>query len=472
MPKPAIAAPALCLLLPLAGCLGGGRPDAAALSQGVAVDARAPSLTDEMPSPTGRFQTYSTTGSIDQTNAFFLSLGTNGRSCVTCHQPQDGWTVTPAHLQARFDATTPKGIDPIFRTNDGSNSPDADVSTEDARRAAYSMLLSKGLIRVGIGIPTGAEFELAAVDDPYGHANAAELSLFRRPLPSTNLGFLSAVMWDGRETFAGSSIPSDLAHQSNGATVGHAQASSPLDDSTQASIVAFESALFTTATWDNDAQLLTAKQAHGDPLDLAQQTFYIGINDVLGGDPNGVPFSSNAFTLYDNWKDSVGKTNGTDGARGAVARGMILFNTKPISITGVKGLNDALDMTTIPGTCTSCHDTPNAGDHSVALPIDIGIADESRRTPDLPLYTLHKVGEPEDVVIKTTDPGRALITGLWKDIGKFKGPTLRALSARAPYFHNGLAATLDDVVLFYDERFGIGLTAQERSDLVAFLRTL
>ena len=55
---------------------------------------------------------------------------------------------------------------------------------------------------------TAAEFELTSVDDPYGYASAAELSLFRRPLPTTNLKFLSAVMWDGRETFsAQSAVP-------------------------------------------------------------------------------------------------------------------------------------------------------------------------------------------------------------------------------------------------------------------------
>jgi len=65
------------------------------------------------------------------------------------------------------------------------------------------MVLTKGLIRVGIGVPASADFELVAVDDPYHFASAAELSLFRRPLPTTNLQFLSTVMWDGRETFGG-----------------------------------------------------------------------------------------------------------------------------------------------------------------------------------------------------------------------------------------------------------------------------
>jgi cytochrome c peroxidase len=458
-------------LLSLIGCMGGAPPQPGSLETALAEATKTPSLTDEMPSPTGRFQTYSTTGTIDQTNPFFVSLGTNGRSCASCHQPQDGWTITPAHVLARFNATTPKGIDPIFRTNDGSNSPRADVSTEAARQAAYSMLLSKGLIRVGIGIPTGAEFGLAAVDDPYGYASAAELSLFRRPLPTANLKFLSTVMWDGRETFAAQTINFDLMDQSNGATVGHAQAAAAIDSNLQTAIVTFESTLFTAATYDNTAGGLTEKLGQGDPIDLSAVPFHLGINDVLGGDQAGAPsFTSNAMTLYDKWTDSVAKTTGTDGARGAVARGMILFNTKPINITGVKGLNDSLSAAAIAGTCTSCHDTPNAGNHSVALPIDIGIADGLRRTADMPLYTLRYLSTGE--TIDTTDPGRALITGKRADIGKFKGPTLRALSSRAPYFHNGSAAGLDDVVDFYHGRFGIGLRAQAHSDHVAFLRTL
>jgi cytochrome c peroxidase len=53
-----------------------------------------------------------------------------------------------------------------------------------------------------------------------------------------------------------------------------------------------------------------------------------------------------------------------------------------------------------------------------------------------------------------------------------QGPILRGLAARAPYFHNGSAATLLDVVNFYDQRFGIGFTGQQRSDLINFLNAL
>ena len=65
-----------------------------------------------------------------------------------------------------------------------------------------------------------------------------------------------------------------------------------------------------------------------------------------------------------------------------------------------------------------------------------------------------------------------LITGKCADIGKTKGPILRGLAPRAPYFHNGSAATLSDAVEFYNQRFNLNMTDQQKSDLVAFLETL
>jgi cytochrome c peroxidase len=88
----------------------------------------------------------------------------------------------------------------------------------------------------------------------------------------------------------------------------------------------------------------------------------------------------------------------------------------------------------------------------------------------MPLYTFKKM--PKGPTVQTTDPGRALISGKFEDIGKFKGPILRGLAARAPYFHNGSAKDLDAVVDFYDSRFDMNLTSQEHRDLVAFLATL
>ncbi|MEP6689008.1 MAG: hypothetical protein ABJC36_11720 [Gemmatimonadales bacterium] len=72
----------------------------------------------------------------------------------------------------------------------------------------------------------------------------------------------------------------------------------------------------------------------------------------------------------------------------------------------------------------------------------------------------------------TSDPGRALISGKCADLERIKGPILRGLAARAPFFHNGAAGTLAQVVEFYNLRFEMGLTTQEKADLVAFLRSL
>lgn len=134
----------------------------------------------------------------------------------------------------------------------------------------------------------------------------------------------------------------------------------------------------------------------------------------------------------------------------------------------MRGLNP--DGPALGGTCTTCHNAPDVGDHSTALPLDIGLTDASRRTPDLPLYTLRNLATGE--LFQTTDPGRALITGKWADRARFKGPILRGVATRAPYFHNGSAASLDEVLNFYVTRFGVAFSAQERSDLIAFLQTL
>src|SRR5262249_25505357 len=113
---------------------------------------------------TGVVTTISSVGYLDLGNEFFRDLGTNGRRCVGCHLPNTGWTITPELTRAVFELTRGGAIDDglglgaIFRTNDGSNSPNADVSTLAARRRAYSMLLTRGLIRIGIGVPDAADF--------------------------------------------------------------------------------------------------------------------------------------------------------------------------------------------------------------------------------------------------------------------------------------------------------------------------
>ena len=424
---------------------------------------------------TGVFTTVSSHGSIDLNNEFFQDLGSNGRRCVSCHVPTVGWTITPAQLQNTFEQTDGGayedglGLGAVFRTNDGANSPLANVSTKSKRRQAYSMLLNRGLIRIGLPVPANAEFDLVAVDDPYHYASAAELSLFRRPLPTTNLKFDSTVMWDGREVVPGATVASELLTQSSDAVTSHAQGK-PLSPAQRQSIVDFETSLASAQIYDDEAKSLTGAGAEGGPKAILAQEFHIGINDNFGDPKTGAAFSPIVFDVFDAWTHAGGRHAE---ARRAIARGQALFNTRPIAITGVSGINDEAAFgkpATLVGTCTSCHNTPNGGNHSVVAPLNIGLVDASRRTADMPLYTLRN--KTTGQTVQVTDPGRAMISGKWAHIGRFKGPMLRNLAPRAPYFHNGFAKDLDAVVDFYDTRFNLKLSYREKSDLVAFLRSL
>ncbi|MGH9559140.1 MAG: hypothetical protein ACRD30_07855, partial [Bryobacteraceae bacterium] len=419
--------------------------------------------------------------SLDLTGAFFQSLGTNGRSCSSCHRPAQGWSISPFELQLRFFLT--QGSDPVFHNNDGTNCDhNIDQSTVQGRRAASSLLLTKGLIRIALAVPSNAQFTVINVQNQYGCGDMSTLSMYRRPLPATNLRFLTTVMWDGREsstqtgtqkiTYATNpgDLLADLAHQALDATNGHAQAATPPTTAQLQDIVNFETSLATAQAIDYRAGFLNTGGASGGPAAIASQQFFVGINDSFppsfAFNPFGTPFNPAIFNLFDAWKNS------NFAARASIARGEQIFNNKPIDITGVAGLNDTLGLASVTGTCGTCHDANNIGNHSVSVPLNIGVGDldSPLDVSYLPVITLRNNTTGE--IVKTTDPGRALITGAWADIGKLKGPILRGLAARAPYFHNGSAATLQDAVDFYDKRFNVGFTAREKADLAAFLATL
>lgn len=360
----------------------------------------------------------------------------------------------------------------------------------------FDLLRHYGLIRVALPLAANPQFTITAVHDPYGCALAMDpgsgvvsVSVYRRPSPATNLAFLSAVMFDGRETVAplnnsqsfAANLLTDLKQQALDATLGHAQATVVPTDSQLTQIVMFEAALNSAQEIDSNAGKLDSDGASGGPLSLIETEFFPGINDPLGGNPTGAAFNPNAFTLYSNW------ANSGDAYQASVARGEELFNTHPLLITNVRGLNDTLNQQVINGTCTTCHDTPNVGDHSLPVPLEIG-TDRSAQfemdpniqsglshlsMPDLPVFEIVcNQGPDAGELTYTSDPGKATLSGLCTDVGRGKGPILRGLAARAPYFHNGAAATLNEVVNFYNERFQMNLTAQEKNDLVNFLKTL
>ena len=446
------------------------------------------------PTPSGTESTYVATGSINPTGIFFQTLGTNARSCSSCHQLSQGMGLSAANVQALF--TSSNGSDPLFLAVDGANCPTA--ATGDS--AGHSLMLNNGLIRIAKALPAGAQFTIAVAQDPYGCAASANAStgqtaysVYRRPLPATSLTVLSQVMWDARFTAAplnlaatlSANLESDLSTQAANAVATHEQGSAAPTPAQLSELVAFEEGLFTAEATDAQAGSLTGSGATGGAAALAAQSYYPGINDAFGQDPKGAKFNPVVLTLFQAWDGS------SNPAQASIARGEDIFNTAPMQITDVHGLNDnpALGSPAVfVGTCGTCHDTPNIGTHSLPLAMDIGtshvIASEtdaniigglqSLTTPTLPVYQISGCTDAggNAVVFVTTDPGVALTTGLCADVNRIKVPGLRGLAARGPYFHNGSAANLGQVAQFYSTRFQMNLNPQQLVDLQNFLAAL
>ena len=200
------------------------------------------------------------------------------------------------------------------------------------------------------------------------------------------------------------------------------------------------------------------------------------------------------FTLYAAWepdRDGHDRADLTD-LQKAIGEGEKLFNSRTFPIANVQGLNsskgdplynptDPLANTPTIGTCGTCHNTLNIGNHSTPLPLNIGVTsaislDNSGGvilgildTANLPVYTIKSA---EGATVRTTDPGRALISGRWVDVGKTKVPGLRGLAARPPYFHNGSAKDIATVIAYLNARFNMGLTPHESRALMSFLLAL
>ena len=463
------------------------------------------------PDASGTITTLSVNGPVDTQGAFFQSLGTNGRSCATCHVASEAMSISATGIQRRFMET--RGHDPLFASVDGANCPTA----RPGSAVDHSLILQHGLIRIFLKLPANPGFQIALVSDPYGCALTTDpsdgqpiVSVYRRPLPATNLGFLSAIMFDGRETIeplnVGATFPfnlaADLTQQAIDAITIHAQATQAPTAAQLTDMVQFELGLYTAQSHDNGAGRLRDDGAYGGPGYLAKDlsiAYYPGMNDSLGDDPHGLPFDPNAMKLFSAWADSAPDlyrdAQRPAQARRDIAAGEVLFNSAPVHISNVRGLNDNAALgspSTLTGTCTTCHDTPNVGNHSFPLPLDIGTSHSvlpgaetdpniaaglaELSMPDLPVYQIKgcpnpfNSGEPESFY--TTDPGKALITGLCSDFNRGKGPILRGLAARAPYFHNGAAADLKELVNFYNQRFEMNLTDEQKRQLVAFLNSL
>jgi hypothetical protein len=331
------------------------------------------------------------------------------------------------------------------------------------------------------------------------------VSVYRRPRPVANLRYVThqkfgVFAFIGKNGLPASRDPATgepsgmnlladarqptLATQAVEAAITHLQFDGRLDDARLARIVDFERQLYVAQTRHSGAGDLMEE---GGPAGLGVRNVAAGKDGLLGNN-----ITNFVIPIGDRWKSLPASpdvvTAERNRARESIARGHDVFMFRTFWIRDAMHLNTVGLGNPTKRTCATCH-----GMHMMGMDVangwmDIGTtnlphAREEPRNPwnehkpELPLFkiTCRASVAPHPFLgrtIYTQDPGRALISGKCNDVGAIVMQQLRGLSARAPYFSNGSAGSLGEMVDFYDRRFDIGFTDREREDLVNFLSAL
>jgi hypothetical protein len=469
------------------------------------------------PNDAGTLGLLNTAGAVDtRGHPFFEPLGTNGRGCVTCHQPSDAMALSVATVRERWAET--QGEDPLFSAIDGRNCPHLPAGDP----AAHSLLLTRGLVRVALpwpprdaaGAPMPVEFALEVVRDPTGcnlhpvHGLSSAqptVSVYRRPRSVANTKYLTHSNFGVGPFIAKSGLPAvrdpdtglptsmnmmadaratTLKVQAQDAARTHLQLRDGFGARELERIVAFEQQIYAAQAWDAAAGELAVHAGPG----FGAQNLAAAEAGVLGN--NTTRF---VFPLAATWRERAPNAarpaaDAAQAARESIARGHDVFMFRTFFIRDSMHLNSVGLGNPVKRTCSTCHGMHMTGMDVANGWMDIGTtnlpwAREAPLNPwttEAPQLPLFKVTCNADVaphpflgrVIYTQDPGRALISGKCNDVGAIVMQQFRGLAARAPYFVNGSAATLRELVDFYDRRYSIGYTEQDKRDLVAFLAAL
>jgi hypothetical protein len=447
---------------------------------------------------------------------FFEPIGANGRACVTCHQPADGMTLSGRTVRERWQATA--GRDPLFAAVDGMNCPHLPPGDPQS----HSLLLERGLIRVSLPWPPrdrngsriDPEFTIDVVRDPsgcnahrtYGLESAnPTISVFRRPRPVANTKYTTHQNFGVGPFIAKSGLPTatdpatgrptsmnlmsdarapTLAVQAQDAAEQHLQLVGRLSAAQLARIVRFEEQVYVAQVSSVTAGSLT--EVDGPPA-FGPRQLAVGEAGVLGNNTTRY-----VFPMGGKWNRLPRTTSESENARNAaresIARGHDVFMFRTFWIRDSMHLNTVGLGNPAKRTCATCHgmhmtgmDTANGwmdiGTTNLPWASEVPLNPWNDVKPQMPLFrvTCKPDVQPHPFlgrVIYTQDPGRALISGRCNDVGTIVMQQFRGLAARAPYFSNGSAATLRELVDFYDRRYNIGYSEQEKQDLVNFLGAL
>lgn len=474
--------------------------------------------------PAGTLAVLNAGGPVDMRgHPFFQPLGTNGRACVTCHQPADAMSLSTRSIKRRWDELGAK--DSLFAQVDGANCPN--LPAED--RASHSLLLNKGLFRIPMPWPPkdsngramATEFDIQVVSDPTGcntdptyglSSKSPKISVFRRPRPAANMKYVEPEtplsLWHIR-TGEVRPINNVNGHRLGGNLMSDGRADTVITQM----IDAAHTHMAARATMSTEEQgkiekflfqVYTAQVADKDGGSLGEGGGFLGPEALRDGKPAmvGAYSARPMFPEIEGWitarvasslkwtplvklpafpakRPDEGRESPQQHAyRDSVARGYLSFVYRQFLLKNVADLNGFIGNP-VKQTCAACHNMVRTGMDVAPGYLDIGTT--TYRTavpaPDLPLFKIncHRDTPPHPYLgrqIYTTDPGRALVTGRCADVGKVVVQQMRGLAARAPYFAGGSAPDLRSVVEFYDSRFNIGYSAQDIEDLVKFMEAL
>jgi len=456
---------------------------------------------DAFDSADGTLGVLNASGSVNtEGHPFFVPLGTNGRACVNCHQPAWGMSVSASGLTERWHTTD--GKDPVFAAFDGSNCPNLPQDKE----SSHSLLLKRGLFRIPLAWPPKnadgsakpVEFQIEVVRDPTGcntsadyglHSANPTISVFRRPRPAANLKYvvsgaspivLKTGMLADLDPDTGKPVSMNLMSDAREATL-KTQAISAIMGHEQAKVSPTRQQLDRIIEFESQVYVAQAAHIFGGPLVEPGGPAALGVAALRDrkagvlGDNDYDP----VFGMFNSWK------KGSDYYRASVARGADIFMYRQFWIRDTAHINSIGLGNPLKRTCATCHNAQMTGQDLSAGWVDVGTntfptwtePSTWAESSDLPVFkiTCSRDADPHPYlgrVIYTTDPGRALISGRCADVGSIVMQQLRGLAARAPYFANGSAKTVREVVDFYDRRFDMKLNDQEKEDLVNFLEVL
>ena len=416
---------------------------------------------DAFDSSNGELGVLNASGSLKTDgHPFFTALGTNGRACVTCHQPAWGMSISASGLADRWRASG--GKDPVFAAFDGSNCP----GLPQQKESSHSLLLKRGLFRIPLtwpprnadGSPKPVEFTIEGRARPhrvqhqlpeYGLKSAQPtISVYRRPRMAANLKY---VVSGGSPIVLKTGMLADVDPET-----GKAVSMNLMSDAREVSL---RSQAMSAVMGHEEARTNPSRQQIEKIIEFESQVYVAQAGAHIFAGPLAVPVEPRAWALQrcatiepgvlgDNDYDPVfGKFDewkGKDYYQSSIARGADIFMHRQFWLRDATHINSIGLGNPLKRTCATCHNAQMTGQDLSAGWVDVGTTNYPTwtepatwaETSELPVFKItcstyrsSSVSGPGHL-FHGSGPGA--ISGRCVDVGSIVMQQLRGLSARAP----------------------------------------